>query len=344
MASLNINSQDIPVSQFKLEEDPASEVLTRENPGRFVIFPIQYPDIDAMYQKAKASFWTEEEIDLGEDLVHWRNLNDGEREFLQFVIAFFAASDGIVNENLVDNFGTEVQLPEARAFYTFQMAIETIHSRVYSLLIDTYVSDTTTKHNLFNAIDTIPAVQTKALWAMKWTRATHASFAERLIAFAAVEGIFFSASFCAIFWMKKRGLMPGLSQANELISRDEGLHFEFACLLYSMLDNKLPKWRVQEIIVEAVDCERDFVQNSLRVDLIGMNADMMTQYVEYVADVVLKELGNDKVYNVTNPFDWMDMLILGGRANFFERRPTNYARPGVAVDAEADRFCEDEDF
>src|ERR1700709_2400566 len=282
-----------------------NEILLRENQDRFVILPINYPRIWEMYKKHEASFWTAEEIDLSDDLKHWEKMNDGERHFISHVLAFFAASDGIVNENLAINFMSEVQLPEARCFYGFQIMMENIHSETYALLIDTYVKDPAEKDRLFHAIDTIPCVTKKAEWALRWIN--NGSFAERLVAFAAVEGIFFSGSFCSIFWLKKRGLMPGLTFSNELISRDEGSHCEFACLLYKMLQNRLPAEQVTKIITDAVEIEKEFVTDALPVNLIGMNAKMMSQYIEFVADRWLVELGYERVYNTTNPFDFMEM-------------------------------------
>lgn len=319
-----------------------NEVLLRENKDRFVILPINYPAIWDMYKKHEASFWTAEEIDLSGDSKDWASLNDGERHFITHVLAFFAASDGIVNENLAINFMSEVQLPEARSFYGFQIAMENIHSETYALLIDTYVKDPVEKDRLFHAIDTVPCVKKKAEWALKWIE--NGSFAERLVAFAAVEGIFFSGSFCSIFWLKKRGLMPGLTFSNELISRDEGLHCEFACLLYSMLDSKLPKERVQEIILDAVEIEKEFITDALPVKLIGMNAELMKQYIEFVADRWLVELGNSKHYNATNPFDFMELISLQGKTNFFEKRVGDYQKSGVTGEKGKASFSLDEDF
>ena len=304
-----------------------NEVLLRENKDRFVILPINYPAIWEMYKKHEASFWTAEEIDLSDDQKHWDGMNDGERHFVSHVLAFFAASDGIVNENLAVNFMSEVQVPEARCFYGFQIMMENIHSETYALLIDTYIKDPTEKDRLFHAIDTVPCVGRKAQWALKWIN--NGTFAQRLVAFAAVEGIFFSGSFCSIFWLKKRGLMPGLTFSNELISRDEGLHCEFACLLYSMLENKLSKEEATGIITEAVEIEKEFITDALPVRLIGMNADLMSQYIEFVADRWLQELGYDKVYNATNPFDFMEMISLQGKTNFFEKRVGDYQKSGV---------------
>jgi ribonucleoside-diphosphate reductase beta chain len=319
------------------------EVLLRENKDRFVILPINYPAIWEMYKKHEASFWTAEEIDLSDDQKHWEGLSDGERHFISHVLAFFAASDGIVNENLAVNFMSEVQVPEARCFYGFQIMMENIHSETYALLIDSYIKNPTEKDRLFHAIDTVPCVKKKAEWALKWIN--NGNFAQRLVAFAAVEGIFFSGSFCSIFWLKKRGLMPGLTFSNELISRDEGLHCEFACLLYSMLANKLSKEEVTEIIADAVVIEKEFVTDALPVRLIGMNADLMAQYIEFVADRWLVELGYDKLYHATNPFDFMEMISLQGKTNFFEKRVGDYQKSGVLnVEAKSQAFSMDEDF
>jgi len=319
------------------------ELLLRENKDRFVILPINYPKIWEMYKKCEASFWTAEEIDLSDDMKDWAKMNDGERYFISHVLAFFAASDGIVNENLAVNFMSEVQLPEARCFYGFQIMMENIHSETYALLIDTYIKDATEKNRLFHAIDTIPCVKKKGEWALKWI--DNGTFAERLVAFAAVEGIFFSGSFCSIFWLKKRGLMPGLTFSNELISRDEGMHCEFACLLYSMLSNKLSTERVTGIIRDAVEIEKEFVTDALPVNLIGMNAKLMSQYIEFVADRWLQELGYPKLYNATNPFDFMEMISLQGKTNFFEKRVGDYQKSGVlSSDVKGQSFSMDEDF
>lgn len=320
------------------------EPILEENKSRFVLFPIQHDDIWSFYKKAEASFWTAEEIDLAPDLIDWENkLNDDERHFIKHVLAFFAASDGIVNENLAENFLSEVQYTEAKFFYGFQVTIENIHSETYSLLIDTYIKDTSEKNHLFNAIDTLDCVKKKADWALRWI--DKGSFAERLVAFAAVEGIFFSGSFCSIFWLKKRGLMPGLTFSNELISRDEGLHCDFACLLYNNhLINKLSKERIAEIIVDAVAIEKEFVTDALPVKLIGMNSDLMQQYIEFVADRLLVELGNEKVFNATNPFDFMEMISIQGKTNFFEKRVGEYQKAGVLAGKENQTFSLDEDF
>ena len=320
------------------------EPILEENKNRFVLFPIQHDDIWSFYKKAEASFWTAEEIDLQADLVDWESkLNDDERHFVKHVLAFFAASDGIVNENLAENFLSEVQYTEAKFFYGFQIAIENIHSETYSLLIDTYIKDTKDKAYLFNAIDTMDCVRKKADWALRWI--DEGNFAERLVAFAAVEGIFFSGSFCSIFWLKKRGLMPGLAFSNELISRDEGLHCDFACLLYNNhVVNKLSKEKIKQIIVDAVEIEKEFILDALPVRLIGMNSDLMAQYIEFVADRLLQELGNDKIYNVSNPFDFMEMISIQGKTNFFEKRVAEYQKAGVLNNDADQTFSTDEDF
>jgi len=302
------------------------EHILQENKDRFVMFPLKYHDIWEMYKTAEHSFWTAEEIDLAQDLTDWEEkLNEDEKHFIKMVLAFFAASDGIVNENLAINFLNEVQYPEARSFYGFQVAIENIHSEVYSLLIDTYIKDEKERDMLFHAVEHYDSIKKKADWALKWINSD--SFAERLIAFAAVEGIFFSGSFCSIFWLKKRGLMPGLSFSNELISRDEGLHCSFACLLHNKyVTDKVSKERIKEIICSAVDIEREFISESLPVSLIGMNNDLMVQYIQFVADFWLTELGCDRVYNISNPFDFMEMISLQGKTNFFERRVGEYKK------------------
>ncbi len=320
------------------------EPILAENPNRFVLFPIKHDDIWAFYKKSEASFWTPEEIDLHEDLQDWADkLNDDERHFLKHVLAFFAASDGIVNENLAENFVSEVQYTEAKFFYGFQIMMENIHSETYSLLIDTYIKDNEEKDYLFNAIEHMDCVKKKAEWALRWI--DNGSFAERLIAFAAVEGIFFSGSFCSIFWLKKRGLMPGLSFSNELISRDEGMHCDFACLLYNNhVQNKLPEGTIEGIIKDAVEIEKEFVSDALPVNLIGMNCDMMCEYIEFVADRLLISLGCDKVYNAENPFPWMEMISLQGKTNFFEKRVGDYQKAGVMTTRESQVFSLDEEF
>uniref|UniRef100_A0A3B3YV79 Ribonucleoside-diphosphate reductase subunit M2 n=1 Tax=Poecilia mexicana TaxID=48701 RepID=A0A3B3YV79_9TELE len=322
------------------EEEP----LLKENPRRFVIFPIQYHDIWQMYKKAEASFWTAEEVDLSKDLQHWESLKDDERYFISHVLAFFAASDGIVNENLVERFTQEVQVTEARCFYGFQIAMENIHSEMYSLLIDTYIKDPSEREYLFNAIQTLPCVKKKADWAINWIGNRNASYGERVVAFAAVEGIFFSGSFAAIFWLKKRGLMPGLTFSNELISRDEGLHCDFACLMFKHLVNKPPAETVTKIIRNAVEIEQEFLTDALPVKLIGMNCDMMKRYIEFVADRLLLELGFSKVYRSENPFDFMENISLEGKTNFFEKRVGEYQRMGVMSGPTDNTFRLDADF
>jgi ribonucleoside-diphosphate reductase beta chain len=320
------------------------EPILKENPGRFVLFPIQHDDIWQYYKQSEASIWTAEEIDLSQDLHDWdARLNDDERHFIKHVLAFFAASDGIVNENLAENFVSEVQYTEAKFFYGFQIMMENIHSETYSLLIDTYIKDNAEKDYLFNALDHMDCVQKKANWAMRWI--TKGSFQERLVAFAAVEGIFFSGSFCSIYWLKKRGLMPGLTFSNELISRDEGMHCDFACLLYNNhIVNKLDQDIVASVIADAVTIEKEFVTDALPVALIGMNAAMMCQYIEFVADRLLVSLGNPKMYNVENPFPWMDMISLQGKTNFFEKRVGDYQKSGVMTNRDKQVFALDEDF
>ncbi|EPT02749.1 hypothetical protein FOMPIDRAFT_1117335 [Fomitopsis schrenkii] len=328
------------------------EPLLIESKRRFVLFPIQYHEIWQMYKKAEASFWTVEEIDLSKDLHDWNNrMNDNERHFISHVLAFFAASDGIVNENLVERFSNEVQAAEARCFYGFQIMMENIHSETYSLLIDTYIKDPKQREHLFDAIDTIPCIKKKADWALRWIADERSSFAERLVAFAAVEGIFFSGSFASIFWLKKRGLMPGLTFSNELISRDEGMHTDFACLLFTHLKRRPHPDAVKRIIIEAVDIEQEFLTVALPCGLIGMNATLMCQYIEFVADRLLVALGGSKVYNVTNPFDFMDMISLQGKTNFFEKRVSDYGKAGVSTSAQSatsevfvKSFSLDEDF
>ena len=315
-----------------------SEVLLSEENKRYVIFPIKHDDIWKMYKQAEANFWTTEELDLSKDMKDYDSLTDNEQYFIKNVLAFFAASDGIVNENLVERFCNDVKVLEAKFFYGFQIAMENIHSETYSLLIDTYVKDIEEKARLLNAIETIPSVKKKADWSLKWINDKSANFGTRVIAFAAVEGIFFSGSFCSIFWLKKRGLMPGLCHSNELISRDEGLHTEFAVLMYSMLQNKPPKETVISIIKEAVDLEIEFITESLPCNLIGMNMELMTQYIQYVADRLLLMLGIEKQYSVQNPFDWMEMISIQGKTNFFEKRVGEYSN--VANSDTADNVFE----
>lgn len=316
-----------------------NEPMLNDANKRYTLFPIQHPEIWDMYKKAESSFWKVEEVDLGSDLTDWENLTDNERHFIKHVLAFFAASDGIVNENLVDNMLQKIVWQEAKCFYGFQVAMENIHSLMYSLLIDTYVSDTSEKEKLFNAIETLPAVKRKAEWAIRWINNKDASFAQLLVAFAVVEGIFFSGSFCAIFWLKKQGKMPGLTFANELISKDEGLHAEFACLLYSMLENKLSTEEVHSIVKDAVECEDDFITDALSVDLLGMNTILMSQYIKYVADYLLDMLNVPKLYNVSLPFDFMTMQSLNGKTNFFEKRVGEYKKS-----AGGHKFSTDDEF
>ena len=323
------------------------EPILKENDDRFVLFPIKHHDIWQWYKKQEACFWTAEEIDLQQDLTDWNNkLSDDERYFVKHILAFFAASDGIVNENLAENFVSECQYTEAKFFYGFQIMMENIHSETYSLLIDTYVKDEKEKNILFKAIENFPAIKKKADWALNWVDSP--SFAERLIAFAAVEGIFFSGAFCSIFWLKKRGLMPGLTFSNELISRDEGMHCDFAVHLHNKhLINKVPKEKITKILTNALDIEREFITESLPVSLIGMNAKLMTQYLEFVTDRLLVELECEKVYNSTNPFDFMDMISLQGKTNFFEKRVSEYQKAGVLnkeQDADSQKISFDADF
>ncbi|KAF7302814.1 Ribonucleotide reductase small subunit [Mycena kentingensis (nom. inval.)] len=353
------------VGEVSLPE--SEEPLLKESKRRFVLFPIQYHEarpptrpatvsltrfqIWQMYKKAEASFWTAEEMDLSKDLLDWNEkLNDDERHFISHVLAFFAASDGIVNENLLERFSNEVQIAEARCFYGFQIMMENIHSETYSLLIDTYIKEAAQREYLFDAIETIPAIKRKADWALRWITDEKSTFGERLVAFAAVEGIFFSGSFASIFWLKKRGLMPGLTFSNELISRDEGMHTDFACLLFTHLRRRPHPSTLERIITEAVKIEQEFLTDALPVSLIGMNAKLMRQYIEFVADRLLVALGNDKVYNVSNPFDFMDMISLQGKTNFFEKRVSDYAKANIsstgtnAAQTASKAFVLDEDF
>lgn len=306
---------------------PQVEPILKENKDRFVIFPIQHHDIWEWYKKSEASFWTAEEIDLHQDLTDWtEKLTDDERYFIKHILAFFAASDGIVNENLVLNFMSEIKVPEVLAFYSFQNAIETIHSETYSLLIDTYIKDEIEKNRLLNAVETIPCIKKKADWAMKWINSTDDNFATRLIAFACIEGIFFSGAFCSIYWLKERGVMHGLTFSNELISRDESLHTEFAILLYSHIVNKLSEEKVHQIIKDAVNIEKEFIIESLPCRLLGMNSELMSQYIEFVSDRIAVQLGYNKIYNIVNPFDFMDRIGLEDKQNFFEVRVSNYSK------------------
>lgn len=331
--------KDTQVSIHYRKDEP---MLLPSN-DRFVLFPIEHKDIWEAYKQHLAMFWTAEELDLADDLKDWENLNENEKHFLKHVLAFFAASDGIVNENLAVNFSNEVQWPEARCFYGFQIMIENIHAETYSLLIDTYIKDEAEKNHLFKAMETIPSVMKKAEWALKWTDKDKASFAERLIAFAAVEGIHFSGSFCAIYWLKQRGIMKGLTFSNELISRDEGLHRDFACLLHSKLNEQVPESVALDIITEAVEIEKDFVTNALPVSLLGMNANKMCEYIEFVADHLLTSLGYATHYGTANPFTWMEMISMQGKTNFFERRVGEYQKAGVTSNSDT-KFSMDEDF
>jgi len=320
------------------------EILLNENASRHVLFPIKYDELWAMYEQALASFWTTQEIDFSNDESDFQNkLNNNERFFIKNILAFFASADGIVNENLSLNFSNEVQLPEARAFYSYQQFNETIHSHTYSLMIDTFVKDTEEKMKLFNGVHTIPCVALKAKWAEKWITNSDC-FAKRLIAFICVEGIMFSGSFCAIFWLKKRGLMHGLSFSNELIARDEGMHQQFATVLYRYLKNKLTAGEVYEIVKEAVEHEKTFITQSIPCDLIGMNHELMIQYIEFVADRMLVEIGHEKIYLSNNPFDFMETISLSGKTNFFERRVGEYAKAGFMVEKQSQIFALDGDF
>lgn len=320
------------------------EPILKENPGRFVVFPIEHHDIWTLYKQAQANIWTAEEIDLAQDLTDWNEkLNDNERYFIKNILAFFAASDGIVNENIAENFVREVQYPEAKFYYGFQIMMENVHSETYSLLIDTYIKDPAEKDLLFNALDNVASIKKKGDWALRWIKSD--SFAERLIAFAAVEGIFFSGAFCSIFWLKKRGLMPGLSFSNELISRDEGTHTDFACHLYkNHIVGVLQPERVYEIIHSALEIEKEFITESLPVDLIGMNNRLMSQYLEFVADRLLMDLGLPKRYNQENPFDFMVNIAISNRTNFFEKKVSEYSKMGVASNTGRGKFSTEEDF
>lgn len=311
-----------------------NEPLLQESLDRFVLLPIKYDNLWKMYKEQMANFWTAEEINLTDDLSDWAKLNKDEKHFISHVLAFFSASDGIVNENLCLRFYNDIKAPEARAFYTFQMAMETIHAETYALLIDTYIKNPKEKEYLFKAVENIPCIQKKADWAMKWIHSQE-NFALRLLAFAAVEGIFFSGSFCSIFWLKKRGLMPGLAFSNELISRDEGLHTKFAIELYKMLNNKPSVDVIKSLITEAVAFEKEFITEALPVSLIGMNAKLMSQYIEYVADHLMLQIGHKPIYGATNPFDWMELISLEGKTNYFEKQNSSYKKAGI-VDSKTD--------
>ncbi|XP_045776035.1 ribonucleoside-diphosphate reductase subunit M2 [Maniola jurtina] len=341
---VQIEKMDIEKDADKQKFDPQLEPLLRENPRRFVIFPIQYPDIWQMYKKAEASFWTVEEVDLSKDISDWETLKDCEKHFIKHVLAFFAASDGIVNENLVERFSQEVQVTEARCFYGFQIAMENVHSEMYSLLIDTYIRDPKERDFLFNAVETLPCVKKKADWALQWIASKTATFGERIVAFAAVEGIFFSGSFASIFWLKKRGLMPGLTFSNELISRDEGLHTDFACLMFKHLVQKPSKDCVLQVIKDAVTIEQEFLTDALPVRLLGMNCELMSDYIEFVADRLLVDLIGEKHYNTKNPFDFMNLISLEGKTNFFEKKVGEYQKWGVMSNPNDNVFTLDAEF
>jgi ribonucleoside-diphosphate reductase beta chain len=321
-----------------------AEPMLQENKDRFVIFPIQHHDIWSKYKQHMAVFWTPEEIDLSKDMSHWEKLNDNERHFIKHILGFFAGSDGIVMENLATRFTREVQWPEAKFFYNCQNLLEAVHSETYSLLIDTYIHDPKEKYDVLHAIDTIPCVKKKADWAMQWIESADSDFSTRLLAFAAVEGIFFSGAFCAIFWLKQRGIMPGLTLSNEFIARDEGLHTDFACLLYSKLVNKLTKQKAHKIIREAVKIEKQFITKALPCELIGMNAKLMAQYIEFVADRLTLQLGYPKIYNAANPFDFMERISLENKDNFFEKRVSTYAKAAVGKKREDMSFSMGADF
>ena len=339
------NISEMTTNQYQHAESEKEEFLLKENKDRFTLFPIKHTDIWKAYKKAEASFWTAEEMDLSKDPNDWEGLTENEQYFIKHILAFFAGSDGIVNENLVQNFADEVQVPEARCFYGFQIAIENIHSEVYSILIDKFITNNDEKRNLFSAIHTIPCIKKKAQWALNWFDRTKNSFAERLVAFATVEGIFFSGSFCAIYWLKKRGVMPGLTFSNELISRDEGMHTDFAVLLYSKLSNKLSRDTVYDIIGDAVRIEKEFINEAIPCALIGMNSDLMSQYIEFVADRLITQLGYPKLYNTENPFDFMQLISIENKINFFEKRVGEYSLSNVNVDGEKeDQITFNEDF
>lgn len=331
-------------SADKARARATDEPILRENPDRFSLFPIQKPALYAKYKQHVAAFWTPEEVDLSKDVSHWRALDPRKQHFIKYVLGFFHGSDGIVMENLSLRFSNEVQVPEARCFYAIQNAMESVHSETYALLIDTYIEDKEEKLEIQRAIQTIPCVQKKAEWAQRWITSPTADFATRLIGFAAVEGIFFSGSFCAIFWLKEQGIMPGLTTSNEFISRDEALHTDFACELYKELLNKLPQEQVYKIIEEAVSIEKYFITKALPCDLIGMNAGLMSQYIEFVADRLLQQLGYSKKFNASNPFDFMERISLEGKDNFFEKRVTSYSKAGVGKTREEMSFSLDADF
>ena len=321
-----------------MAEIPQTDDILIPDENRFVMFPIKHDDVWQMYKRQVDCFWRAEEVDLSKDMNDWNKLNNDEQQFIKMVLAFFAASDGLVLENLAGRFMGDVQLSEARAFYGFQIAMENIHSEMYSLLIDTYIQDSSEKIKLFEATQNYPCIAKKANWAKKWIGDESSSFAARLVAFAAIEGIFFSASFASIYWIKKRGLLPGLTLSNEFISRDEALHTEFAILLYSKLQTKLNKKRIYEIIQEAVEIEKEFITEAIPCRMIGMNSKLMTQYIEYVADRLILQLGYEKMYHVQNPFDFMELISMESKVNFFERTNSEYALANKTVDADVFEF------
>jgi len=344
-ASPSLQAKQAVISAVdELALDDFVEPILRENPNRFTLFPIMKPKLFQKYKQHVSVFWTTEEIDLAKDLKDWAKLNDNEHHFIKNVLAFFAGSDGIIQENIAARFMNEIQVSEARQFYSVQLMMEAIHSETYSLLIDTYIDDKSEKLHLFQAIQTVPCVKKKAEWAQKWIVSTEENFATRLVAFAVVEGIFFSGSFCAIYWLKERGLMPGLTTSNEFIARDEGLHTDFACALYEEIERKLPRAKVHKIIREAVDIERQFITESLPCSLIGMNAALMTDYIKFVADRLSTQLGYGKIYSANNPFDFMERISLEGKDNFFEKRVTSYAKAGVGQSEEQMSFDLNADF
>lgn len=332
-------------SNIMTEKDyDADEVILKENPDRFVMFPIEYHDLWKHYKEALACFWVPEEISLTDDVKDWEKLNDDEKHFIKHILAFFAASDGIVISNLLNRFASEVQVPEAIAYYSQQLLIENIHSETYSLLIDTYITDSVEKNKMFKAVNNFPAIKKKADWALKWITDKEASFARRLICYLLVEGLFFSGAFCAIFWIKERGIMSGLTHSNELISRDEGSHTDFCVTLYKYLKHKLPQKLIHDIFIEAVAIEKEFILEALPCSLLGMNSGSMSTYIEYVADRLLSQLNYDKLYNVKNPFDFMELISMKSKTNFFEKRVAEYRKDGVNVDDDENEFGLDADF
>lgn len=340
-----MNQVQKKIESFEISNSPSEEEILRENPNRYVIFPVRYNEVWKHYKRAVSCFWTPEEIDFSKDRTHWETkLNDDERYFIENILAFFAGSDGIVMENLAQRFMSDVQIPEARQFYSYQMFIEAVHSETYSLMIDTYVKDVQRKQKLLNAIQEIPCVKKKADWAVKWIENKNEDFGTRIIAFAIIEGVFFSASFCSIYWLKQRGLMPGLTFSNELISRDEGQHTDFACLLHSMLQNKPKQDVVHNIIREAVTIEKEFITESIPCNLIGMNQELMKNYIEFVADRLLVQLDYEKIWNTDNPFSFMELISLRGKANFFEVKPSNYVKAGIGKTEIDNSVIMDDDF